>query len=664
MSRKSKKRNENNRKRRAAVHAKEETARHGFLPFWSHKKGSSRSRKHPENSDAVAGASIKPETKRKITAIFVFILFPALLNAACNIFYRLCNPYDGSIHFGGHLLSFILTVILNVLLLCIARKFAISCSILTGIYVVFCFGNQIKIVISGLNPLFFDDIRFITDKGTLGIILKHSDQLAIIKDYLPQALLFLALTALAIVLCCKFRCSFDCPKIRFPALALSLLLILSVYLPIPFLNRTVHDLFYDDTVEYDSVDYYNKQGVLGGLTGQYLGARLLVPTDYTTGKAEAMLDAVPTDVQTKEWGKPNIIVVFSESFFDLGRLEDVTFSSEITPNLSHLKKEGIFFNSLSSTFGGLSCNPEFSLLTSGNLSYYPLGFVPYPILYRKGDPICSDYPSAISVLKENGYRTQIVSAWEQNLCGCQVVYDHMGVDTFVYDYAPEIKGLYTSEKAIGDKIEETFNNKEKDVPLFYLTQTAQAHMPFYADKYDSYDFSIVKSPLDDYENGMLLSYAQGIYDADKLLGRCYDYIQTLEEPTVLVFFGDHLPILTHGSDNLYDKLSYFNTSDTLLNEARRYGTEGIILANFDVTDEIDYLGQDLILPYVFSKCDLILPGYYRGMIDSIPDLPCFNMFASYDAKGNLIPIENLTGNAKERYEFRRFLNCYAFYLDH
>ena len=66
---------------------------------------------------------------------------------------------------------------------------------------------------------------------------------------------------------------------------------------------------------------------------------------------------------------------------------------------------------------------------------------------------------------------------------------------------------------------------------------------------------------------VLLSYSQSCYNADMQLGRMYDYIQNFDEPTILVFYGDHLPYLpdTKTKEDIINYLSYFNTDDELLN---------------------------------------------------------------------------------------------------
>ena len=93
-------------------------------------------------------------------------------------------------------------------------------------------------------------------------------------------------------------------------------------------------------------------------------------------------------------------------------------------------------------------------------------------------------------------------------------------------------------------------------------------------KYDKYDFEIESTTLNKQQTSVIKSYAQSCYDADKELGRLYEYIKSYDEPTILVFFGDHLPYLSDPDNNtdLLDKLKYFNTGDSLIDTYRRYNT--------------------------------------------------------------------------------------------
>ena len=67
-----------------------------------------------------------------------------------------------------------------------------------------------------------------------------------------------------------------------------------------------------------------------------------------------------------------------------------------------------------------------------------------------------------------------------------------------------------------------------------------------------------------------------MYKADKELGRLYNYIQTLDEETIIVFFGDHLPLLkTQNGDEVYTKTGYLsdkNDTETLRKKHRSFNT--------------------------------------------------------------------------------------------
>lgn len=62
---------------------------------------------------------------------------------------------------------------------------------------------------------------------------------------------------------------------------------------------------------------------------------------------------------------------------------------------------------------------------------------------------------------------------------------------------------------------------------------------------------------------MLDALVHGLTDADAALGKLTDYFAQAEEPTILVFLGDHLPGLSLGGDDtLYTRLGYASSADT------------------------------------------------------------------------------------------------------
>ena len=608
--------------------------------------------------------SLLKQCSEKLTQLPPYVLLPiaylavpTVINTALNLFFFTSNDFDGARKFSGILLSYLFSYLLYAFFLGIYRRAKAASLTMAILYFALGYVNQMKMVISGMNPIFLSDLFFVSDAQSLAVMVGYSDLGGIVIDYLPQTLLFLLLLSIAVLFTFFWNYRIRIQKHRLIALVATALAILLIFIPIKPFHAALYSLFFKEKAGHDPVAYYNENGFLSGILGQYWNSHPII--ENTDDKAAEILESVPENTNGS-WGKPNIIMIFSESFFDLSKLEDVSFSTAPTENYSRLKEQGISFSMLSPTIGGLSCNSEYQILTGGNMGYYPLGYVPYTMMYQDSDMRRYDYPSVIEEFNNNGYTTEIVSTWQKNLCNCDTVYESMGLDLFLYDYGEEIKGLYYSDATVANKIKQTFDEKDSDAPLFFFTQTAQAHMPYFAEKYHHYDIEVISSPLTEKENGILTSYAQGIYDADRMLNDVYAYIQTLSEPTLLVFFGDHLPTLSDCSVNLFDKLAYFNTEDKLLNEARRYTTEGLILANFPLEDTVDYLGQDLLIPYIFSNTTLEVSPFYRYLAQSAKVLPAVGTFAAYAPDGTLYFLDAMPEAMKKIYEERRALQYTLF----
>ena len=188
-------------------------------------------------------------------------------------------------------------------------------------------------------------------------------------------------------------------------------------------------------------------------------------------------------------------------------------------------------------------------------------------------------------------------------------------------------------------------------------------MPFDDKKYKKYDFEIEESTLNNAQTSVIKSYAQSCYNADKELGRLYDFIQTYEEPTIILFFGDHLPYLSDPDTNedLLSKLKYFNTGDGLLNSYRKYNTGALILANFDLgkDENLEYLSPDMLLTTVINKMGLNLSGYYKWLYETKDNLPCSNYLVSSDVDGNISWTKDLEKEQKEFYDLREKMQYYV-----
>jgi len=110
--------------------------------------------------------------------------------------------------------------------------------------------------------------------------------------------------------------------------------------------------------------------------------------------------------------------------------------------------------------------------------------------------------------------------------------------------------MYVNEQGTIDRLIEMLAEHRENhpgVPYFNFTVTIQNHGP-YNDKY-LYDGPVTEAnfstdlDLSEADINALSNYFHGLHDADRELRRLADYLNTLDEPVVLVYFGDHNPAL-------------------------------------------------------------------------------------------------------------------------
>ena len=160
---------------------------------------------------------------------------------------------------------------------------------------------------------------------------------------------------------------------------------------------------------------YSKYGVLSGIYHNYLDNIVTKPVNYNREYITKELNKAKKSSATI--GKPNIIIVFSESFWDLEKLEDFSFSKEMLPNFKELKNKGTKLNLISPSYGGISSNVEFELMTSGKIAFYGNGYIPYMRQFYGN----KEYMSAFNVLNKNGYSTNVINASSSKMFHCENV---------------------------------------------------------------------------------------------------------------------------------------------------------------------------------------------------------------------------------------------------
>lgn len=596
--------------------------------------------------------------------IHVLVTIPFLLFLAFQCYYMLCNiTYARIICIQGIFFSFLLFWGIYICVFGCMNNVYRTAILLSVVLVLLGFGNQLKIAYSD-TPVFLSDLFFFNSAGTFMDILKGTIG-GIILKYLVLVVAFLT----AIVYICKFAKKHNeysiRKRIRVFYIILPIVFLVVIFIPNKKISHFMLKTFFSieerqDNYATTNMGYYFKFGVFGGLYGQTLESRLEKPEGYNNSELKQYVEESCKQKHTsRKLGKPNIVMIFSESFWNIDDMKEVQFNQPVASNFEQLKQKGILLDMISPSYGGISSNVEYEMLTGSSIKFFSSGYIPYMQLYI--DDKYYKAPSIIQELKKNGYKTHITSTWESTLFNCKSVYEYFDVD--VKDYKEDLKDSYKkggriSDAYVAERLIKELKEKPKDEKLFTMILTAQAHMPFNYDKYENYDISIVSSKLKREEEETILSYAQGVYDADKQLREVYDFIQTYEEPTILIFYGDHLPYLkTEKGEDITKKLEYFNTGDSTEDLYRKYHTQCLILANYDIgEDDIDYLGPDLVMDYLINNMDIEVSPYYQWLYSTIDELPASNLYVSVDKNGNKFKTPKLTGTMKDTYDLREKMN--------
>lgn len=323
------------------------------------------------------------------------------------------------------------------------------------------------------------------------------------------------------------------------------------------------------------------------------------PAGYDSQKAEALLASYQSEILAEEQIKteqlPNIIVIMDEAFSDLQVLGDFTVSEDYMPFIHSLQQGAE--NTVSGTLhvsvcGGNTANTEFEFLTGNTMAFFPNGSIPYQ------QYITGKFPGIAGHLAELGYDTYAIHPYNASGWCRDEVYPLLGIETFysLKDfYAPRYLRQYVSDESSFERIIDIYEQKEEGTPVFAFNVTMQNHGD-YADVYENFTPDITVEGIDSLP---LQQYLSLIKETDLAFQKLVDYFSEQEEPTVIVFFGDHQP----ANAVVYQILSkngmdYRNLTQE--QERLRYEVPYVIWANYDIEEEtckdtsVNYLGADVL----------------------------------------------------------------------
>ena len=245
-------------------------------------------------------------------------------------------------------------------------------------------------------------------------------------------------------------------------------------------------------------------------------------------------------------------------------------------------------------------------------------------------------------LKGLGYDTLAIHPYAKWFWNRENVYKHFGFNEFLDDASfkdPIYKGPFISDEQVTKTIIE--RTDASDDPMFIYAVTMQNHTGYAEDKYENFDVqTTVPEGIDDVYNVLLRSYTQGVYDADKALEQLIAHYKDSDEPTVIAFFGDHLPAI--GQDYRLYKIADFvprglgESQWDVGDFEKTRSTPLMMWNNFDAPiPDIDHLSPNQLGPAVFTMAGIRKPAYYELLEQFGAEMPGFTRDVKIDADGKL-----------------------------
>ena len=308
--------------------------------------------------------------------------------------------------------------------------------------------------------------------------------------------------------------------------------------------------------------------------------------------------------------KPNIILIQLESFINPNWITDITLNKNPVSNFESLSQE--FSSGLLAVpaLGGGTANTEFEVITGMSTDFFGAGEFPYNTIASK-----KAIPSLAYTLRDLGYSTNSLHNHEGKFYSRDVVYKNLGFDSFTpieCMNVPERTPVgWAKDSVLIDEICNIITSTDNSDLIFGIS--VQGHGNYPNDKLENKEIYIT-SDYNKSNKNSLEYYINQVYEMDQFVGNLIEAVNSLNEPTVIAFYGDHFPAVGIEQNEvsintlkstpylIWDNMNLpktdkdieaYNLTSIILDKLSLTNTTLSILHNSDLDDETkkEYLNQ-------------------------------------------------------------------------
>ncbi|GAA4694621.1 alkaline phosphatase family protein [Nocardioides nanhaiensis] len=387
---------------------------------------------------------------------------------------------------------------------------------------------------------------------------------------------------------------------------------------------------------------YRDNGFVGGFLYNTDVPAMSRPPGYSETAMDAIAaryrtaaDRINSERDSRVLADTNVIVILSEAFSDPTRLAGFELAEDPIPRTRATMAGTTSGSMLAQLYGGGTANMEFEALTGQSLKLFsPQLNTPYQQLVA--DHVT--YPSAVGWLADT-HRRIAVHPYFTGMYKRNKVYDTLGFEEFVHDTTMQRSDKLEDGDFISDQsaFDEVLHQVERsDDPLLVNLVTMQNHVPMSGSYHDPVDVAGVEKD----QAQPIGAYARGLSYTDAALADLLDSLESQEERTVVVFYGDHQPGI-YGDEiiSANPALAPYRTEFFL------WDSEGNSPAPQPLTSPIHFL------PMAMDMLGAEIPPYYVLLKRLREEIPAMEGEAFYTPDGRPhTDIETLSPTAQQLLE--------------
>ena len=383
---------------------------------------------------------------------------------------------------------------------------------------------------------------------------------------------------------------------------------------------------------WDGANSARQNGYMVNFLLNLQSVRVMKPEGYSTTQVTSVVSKALSEQPDSSVIKPSVIAVMNEAFSDLNVLGDMNLSQDVIPFFHSLQDNTMRGQLVVPAYGGGTCNTEYEFLTGNVCSMLRPGTYPMQQYVTKSSP------SLATTLKAQGYRTVGIHPYYGNGWNRSRAYPLLGFDRFLDITAfdePELLRSYISDNESYRKIIEQYESRGDD-PIFIFNVTMQNHASYAANP----DVLIAGLLPEEELYPEAAMYISLLRKSDEALRNLITYFQNIDEPVIIVFFGDHQPSLNEYTNQLMSRSGVKDSDRALLLRTVPF----FIWANYDIEEQTGmYMSVNYLSTILLKTAGLRMPQYNQYLYGLFGQLPVISSSGVIDSAGNRSALGSITG---------------------